>query len=35
LSSIYSVALYRYASNGDPTVGFDPDALSAAFLPKR
>jgi hypothetical protein len=35
LSGIYSAALYRYASNGDATVGFDHDSLSEAFLPKK
>ncbi|MDB5756206.1 MAG: hypothetical protein JWR56_2634 [Massilia sp.] len=35
LSGIYSAVLYRYASNGDATVGFDSAALSAAFLPKK
>lgn len=35
LSGIYSAALYRYASNGDPTIGFDHDTLSEAFLPKK
>jgi hypothetical protein len=35
LSSIYSVALFRYASNGDVTIGFEGDALNAAFLPKK
>jgi hypothetical protein len=35
LSGIYSAVLYRYAANGDPTIGFDSDELSAAFLPKK
>jgi hypothetical protein len=35
LSGIYSAALYRYAANGDATVGFDSDTLGAAFLAKK
>jgi hypothetical protein len=35
LSGIYSAVLYRYASNGDSTIGFDSSALTSAFLPKK
>ncbi|MEO8103970.1 MAG: DUF6159 family protein [Betaproteobacteria bacterium] len=35
LSGIYAAALYRYASDGTPTQGFDPNALQLAFAPKR
>lgn len=35
LSGIYSAALYRFAANGDATIGFDHDSLSEAFLPKK
>lgn len=35
LSAIYSAVLYRYASNGDSTIGFDDQALVSAFLPKK
>ncbi len=35
LTGIYSAALYRYASNGAPTAGFDNGVLQAAFLPKK
>jgi len=35
MSGIYSAVLYRYAANDEPTIGFDSDELSAAFLPKK
>ena len=35
LSGIYAAALYRYASNGAGTSGFDNAALQAAFQPKQ
>ena len=34
LSGIYSAALYRYATGGKETVGFDSNALKLAFAPK-
>lgn len=34
LSGIYSAALYRYATTGKETEGFDSKALKLAFLPK-
>ncbi|MBL8522211.1 MAG: hypothetical protein JNN20_00845 [Betaproteobacteria bacterium] len=34
LSGIYSAALYRYASDGEGTAGFDNNALQLAFTPK-
>ena len=35
LSGIYAAALYRYASDGTQTQGFDPNAMQLAFLPKK
>lgn len=35
LSGIYSAALYRYASEGEGTAGFDNSALQLAFTPKQ
>ncbi len=35
LSGIYSAALYRYASSGEGSVGFDSAVLQQAFLPKK
>ena len=35
LSGIYAAALYRYATDGKNTVGFDPKILEGAFLPKQ
>jgi hypothetical protein len=34
LGGIYSAALYRYASNGAATAGFDQGVLQRAFVPK-
>ena len=34
LSGIYSAALYRYATKGEGTPGFDNEALKLAFAPK-
>jgi hypothetical protein len=34
LSGIYAAALYRYAANGDASLGFDNRVLQAAFQPK-
>ena len=34
LQGIYSAALYRYATTGDPGQGFDADAMRDAFRPK-
>src|SRR5438105_2094986 len=34
LSGIYAAALYRYASTGEGTQGFDANALKLAFAPK-
>jgi hypothetical protein len=34
LGGIYAAALYRYASSGKPTAGFEPEALKLAFAPK-
>lgn len=34
LSGIYSAALYRYASGGSESIGFDNNVLNAAFQPK-
>jgi uncharacterized protein DUF6159 len=34
LSGIYEAALYRYATNGEGTPGFDSEALKLAFAPK-
>jgi len=34
LGGIYSAALYRYASGGNASTGFENGALQAAFLPK-
>ncbi len=35
LSGIYSAALYRYASEGEGTAGFDNNALQLAFTAKK
>ena len=35
LQGIYSAALYRYATTGDPGVGFDAAAMQDAFRPKK
>jgi hypothetical protein len=35
LSGIYAAALYRYASGGEKTSGFDSSALQQAFLPAK
>lgn len=35
LQGIYSAALYRYATTGDPGAGFDARAMRDAFRPKR
>lgn len=35
LGGIYSAALYRYASGGSASTGFDNGALQAAFVPKN
>jgi len=35
LSGIYSAALYRYASEGEGTAGFDNSALQLAFAPRK
>ena len=35
LSGIYAAALYRYASGGEMTQGFDGDAIKLAFAPKK
>lgn len=34
LAGIYAAALYRHASTGKPTPGFEPEALRLAFAPK-
>jgi hypothetical protein len=34
LTGIYAAALYRYATTGEGTQGFDPNALKLAFAPK-
>jgi len=34
LGGIYAAALYRYASGGKATVGFEPETLKLAFAPK-
>lgn len=34
LGGIYAAALYRYASTGKPTPGFEPETLKLAFAPK-
>jgi hypothetical protein len=34
LTGIYAAALYRYATDGEATQGFDTNALRAAFAPK-
>lgn len=34
LAGIYAAALYRYATTGKPTEGFDPKMLKLAFGPK-
>jgi hypothetical protein len=35
LSGIYSAALYRYATTGEATQGFDANVMQAAFKPKK
>ena len=35
LSGIYAAALYRYASGGQMTQGFDADTMKLAFAPKK
>jgi hypothetical protein len=35
LQGIYVASLYRFATDGHATSGFDADALSRAFVPKR
>jgi hypothetical protein len=35
LSGIYAAALYRYASGGQMTEGFDSNAIKLAFAPKK
>lgn len=35
LSGIYSAALYRFAANGEHSMGFGEAALHTAFLPKK
>lgn len=35
LQGIYSAALYRYATTGDPGVGFEAGAMQDAFRPKK
>jgi Family of unknown function (DUF6159) len=35
LTGIYSAALYRYASGGQMTQGFDANAMKLAFAPKK
>jgi Family of unknown function (DUF6159) len=35
LQGIYSAALYRYATTGDPGTGFDPAAMQSAFRQKK
>ena len=35
LSGIYAAALYRYASGGQATQGFDGETMKLAFAPKR
>ena len=35
LSGIYAAALYRYASGGQMTAGFDSNAMKLAFAPKK
>ena len=34
LSGIYAAALYRYATTGEGTEGFDSGALKVAFAPR-
>jgi hypothetical protein len=34
LAGIYAAALYRYASSGEGTLGFDADTMRVAFAPK-
>ena len=34
LTGIYAAALYRYATQGEQTQGFAPEALKLAFAPK-
>jgi hypothetical protein len=34
LGGIYAAALYRYASGGKATIGFEPETLKLAFAPK-
>ncbi|MES2298948.1 MAG: DUF6159 family protein [Pseudomonadota bacterium] len=35
LSGIYAAALYRYATRGESTTGFDPTLLASAFAPGK
>jgi hypothetical protein len=35
LAGIYEAALYRYATTGEGTLGFDKDTLQLAFRPKK
>jgi hypothetical protein len=35
LQGVFVASLYRYATDGHTTSGFDADVLSQAFLPKR
>jgi hypothetical protein len=35
LSGIYAAALYRYASGGQMTEGFDASTIKLAFAPKK
>jgi hypothetical protein len=35
LSGIYAAALYRYASGGQMTDGFDASTIKLAFAPKK
>jgi hypothetical protein len=35
LTGIYAAALYRYASGGQMTQGFDGNAIKLAFAPKK
>jgi hypothetical protein len=35
LQGIYVASLFRYATEGHATSGFDADALSQAFVPKK
>jgi len=35
LAGIYSAALYRYATTGKGSQGFDADTMKLAFAPKK